>query len=67
MKRWLVEHVDLFAMCLAEKLITYATGRVPNISERHEIEMIVASNKRNGSGFRDLVLALIQSESFRTR
>ena len=67
LKRWLVEHVDLFAMCLAEKIITYATGRVPNISERHEIEMIVASNKRNGSGFRDLVLALIQSESFRTR
>ena len=65
-KAWLVDNIDLFSICLAEKLMTYATGRVPNYSEKSEIKMIVKENKENGNGFRDLVLALIASETFRT-
>ena len=45
----------------------YATGRVPNYAEKREIEKIVKENRENGNGFRDLVLALIESETFRTR
>lgn len=66
-KAWLVENVDQFSCCLAEQLMTYATGRVPNYRERKEIEEIVEANHKNGNGFRDLVLALIESETFRTK
>ena len=66
-KAWLVYNIDLFSMCISEKLMTYATGRVPNYAERHEIEKIVKENHRNGNGFQDLFLALITSETFRTK
>ncbi|MEO1524740.1 MAG: DUF1588 domain-containing protein [Planctomycetota bacterium] len=66
-KAWLVANIDQFSSCLAEKLMTYATGRVPNYSERDEIAAIVQSNHEAGNGFRDLVLALIASETFHTK
>jgi len=67
LKHWLVENIDQFSTCLAEKLMTYATGRVPNYSERKELAAIVKQNRENGNGFRDLLLALIDSQTFRTR
>jgi hypothetical protein len=66
-KRWLTANVDQFSQCLAEKLMTYATGRVPNYAERKEIAGIVKANHGSGNGFRDLVLGLVESETFRTR
>jgi hypothetical protein len=66
-KSWLVENIDLFSECVAEKLIIYATGRVQNYAEKREIEEIVERNHENGNGFRDLILSLIESETFRTK
>lgn len=66
-KKWLVQNIDQFSECLAGHLMTYATGRVPNYSERKEIAAIVKANHETGNGFRDLLLALIQSETFRTK
>ena len=66
-KAWLVKNIDQFSECLAGKLMTYSTGRVLSYSERKEIAAIVKRNHENGNGFRDLVLALIESETFRTR
>ena len=66
-KAWLVDNIDLFSECVAEKLMIYATGRVPNYAEKHEIETVVKKSHENGNGFRDLILALIESETFRTR
>ena len=66
-KRWLTENVDLFSRCLAEKLMVYATGRELNYAECHEIKLIVDANKKNGNGFRDLLLALITSKTFGTK
>lgn len=66
-KRWLTANVDQFSECLAEKLMTYATGRLPNYTERKEIAQIVMLNHQNGKGFRDLMLALVGSETFRTK
>ena len=63
----MVENIDLFSQCLAEKLLTYATGRVLNYSERKEIEGIVALSTIDGNGFQDLLLSLIASETFRTK
>lgn len=66
-KAWLVANIDRFSQCLAEKLMTYATGRVPNYSEGAEIAALVARNHESGNGFQDLLLALITSETFRTK
>jgi hypothetical protein len=66
-KAWLVANIDLFSTCLGEKLLTYATGRVPNYAERREIGRIVRANREAGQGFQDLVLDLIDSKSFRSR
>ncbi|MFT5128831.1 MAG: hypothetical protein ACI8W8_002450, partial [Rhodothermales bacterium] len=66
-KAWLVDNIDLFSTCVAEKLMTYATGRVPNYSEKHEIARIVEANHKTGNGFRDLVLSLISSKTFRSK
>ena len=67
LKSWIVAHIDLFSECISEKLLTYATGRVPNYSERKEIEEIVQHNRANGQGFQDLLLDLVTSETFRTK
>jgi hypothetical protein len=67
LKRWLVQNIDVFTQNFAEKLLTYATGRRPNHAERAEIKRIVAENRRPTAGARDLLLALIASETFRIR
>ncbi|MEM7015040.1 MAG: DUF1588 domain-containing protein, partial [Verrucomicrobiota bacterium] len=67
LKRWLVENIDLFSECVSEKLMIYATGRIPNHAEKQEIELIVHEVLQSDGGFRDLLMALIQSETFRTR
>lgn len=66
-KQWLVTNIDQFSQCLAEKLMTYATGRAPNYSEKIEISQIVKDNHKYGNGFRDLLISLINSETFRTK
>ena len=67
LKAWLVDHIDLFAACLAEKLATFATGRVPTYAERHELRTLARAACEPGRGFRDLVLDIIDSRTFRTR
>lgn len=67
LKHWLTNNIDQFSDCLAEKLMTYATGRVPNYREREIIRKVVRENHAKGNGFQDLILALIQSEVFRAK
>ena len=70
LRKYVVTHIDEFGVCLSEKLMTYAIGRRPNYAERAEIAQIVRANvakSKNGAGFRDLLLQLIQSRAFRTR
>ena len=67
LKAWLVDNIDLFAACLAEKLATFATGRVPNYAERHELRTLARAACEPGRGFQDLVLDLIDSRTFRSR
>jgi hypothetical protein len=65
LKRWLVEHIDQFSQCVGEKLMTYATGRVLNFAEKREIRAIVQRNHSEGGGFKDLLVSLIESKTFR--
>ena len=67
LKAYLVDDIRPFAECLSEKLLTYATGREMGYSDRKLIAQIVSENEGKGGGFRDLLLALIDSESFRTK
>jgi len=64
LKRYVVENIDQFANCLAEKLMTYATGRTLTYADREAIKPIVAANLDNKEGFRDLIIDLVGSEVF---
>lgn len=66
LKQWVVANIEQFSQCVAEKLMTYATGRLPNHAEKREISEIVQDNRKSDGGFRDLVLSLIASDTFRT-
>jgi len=67
LKHWIANHIDLFSECLSEKLMIYATGRIPSYAEKQEIKGIVAKVEKDKGGFRDLMLALMESKTFRTR
>jgi len=67
LKRWIVENIDIFGQCLSEELMIYATGRIPSYAEKQELKQIVAKVEKNKGGFRDLLLALMESKTFRTR
>ena len=67
LKRYLVNNIDQFATCLAEKLLTYATGRRLSFGDLNQIERIVSEVRKSGNGFQDLLIALVLSKSFRTK
>ena len=67
LKAYLVRDISPFSECLSEKLLTYATGRKMSYGDRKLIGEIVDETSEAKGGFRDLLLALIESESFRTK
>ncbi len=67
LKRYLVDNIDIFGNCLAEKLLIYATGRDLSFGDRKEVEAIVKEVREGGNGFQDLIVSLVLSESFRTK
>ncbi len=67
LRRHVVGNIDQFANCLAEKLLTYATGRPMSYADKQEIQQIVARNLKEDGGFQDLLIALICSETFGTK
>lgn len=67
LKRYVLERIDMFSDCLTRKLMVYATGRPLGFADRAVADRIVASTKARGNGFRDLIVGIVQSDSFRTR
>ena len=67
LKTYLRNDITPFAECISEKLLTYATGRGMTYSDHKLIRQLVEENQHHGGGFQDLVVALVNSESFRTR
>ena len=65
-RKRLVERQDQFNRCLTEKLMTYALGRELEIGDRPQIDAITARLKHSKTGLRDLVEAIVLSETFRT-
>jgi hypothetical protein len=66
-KRHLLAQPDKFTHALAEKLLTYATGRGMGFSDRAEIDRIAKASAAKGYAFRDLIHEVVQSELFKTK
>jgi hypothetical protein len=56
---------DVFARCLAEKMLTYAIGRGLDRSDRAAVDRIVARLARDDYRFSAMVLAVVESRPFR--
>lgn len=67
LRRYVLDHIDVFSRCLAGKLLVYATGRPLRFPDRLAVSEIVASTRANGNGFRDMIVAVTLSEAFATR
>lgn len=63
-KAMLREREPQVARCLTEKLLTYATGRLLESTDRGEVDRIVGEIQKNGYRLRDLVHEVVQSEIF---
>lgn len=66
-KKILLKKQDQFAQCLTEKMLTYATGRTLEATDRPEVERIVNELKDRGYGLKDLVMLVATSEPFLTK
>ena len=58
---------DTFARALAEKMLTYATGRGMEVDDRPAVRRVADRAAKHGYGLRALVMAVAESETFRMR
>ena len=66
-KQILLKREDLFARMLVKRLLTYATGRRIEATERPEVERIAGELKARGNGMRTLIELAISSPIFLSR
>ena len=55
---------EQFAEALTEKLMTYALGRETELTDQAVIDGILKNLSANQGGFKDLVRAVVLSDSF---
>ena len=65
-KKYLMKNKHMFAKCITEKFLSYATGREMTYLERGEIDKI-AKKLQKEDGFRDLLLTVLNSDTFKSR
>ena len=65
LKTILVSRKDRFAKTLAEKLLTYATGRSMTFRDDEEINAMASVHATKGYGLRDLIVLVATSDTFR--
>ena len=58
---------DAFTRALAEKMLTYATGRGMEIEDRAAVRRVADRVAANGYRLSELILAVVDSETFRMR
>jgi hypothetical protein len=63
-QKLLLASQDRVAQCVAEKLLTFATGREMGFSDRTDIARIVAGSKEKNHGLREMVHLVVQSPLF---
>lgn len=67
LKAILLEKKGQFTKNLAEKLLTYATGRGLTYTDKCQVDDVVKSVEKKGYRFSALVSAVVQSDPFRKR
>jgi len=66
-QKLLVAGQDRVVHCVAEKLLTFATGRPMTFADRSAIDKLVAQSKTKDHPMRDLIHAVVQSEVFKSK
>jgi mono/diheme cytochrome c family protein len=66
-KKLILENPDQIARNLTEKLLVYATGHPLEFGDRATVAKLVNEIKPKNYGFRTLIHAIVQSETFRTK
>jgi len=67
LKLLLTAKKDLFSRALAEKMVTYATGRGPEYYDKPAVDQIVAALAKNDFRFTTLMVEITKSDPFRMR
>ena len=67
LKAIIAENKDAFTRALVEKMLTYATGRGMEISDRAAVRRIADRVSESGYRLSELILAVVESETFRMR
>jgi hypothetical protein len=63
-KKMLLERKDLVTRCLTNKMLTYATGRKLEASDRGEVDLITKKLSHKENRLRDLVKLVVESKIF---
>ena len=66
-KALLMKNPEKIQRCLAEKLLTYATGAAPSFADRPTIDAIVKAASAKGCGLKSLVTQVILSPAFQSK
>ena len=66
-KQILLEEREQIAAALTSKLVAYATGKAPAVTDRPAVEAIVARIGQSDYGFRSLIHEIVQSDLFRRK
>ena len=67
LKRALLSKKKLLVQNLAEKLLTYGTGRIVTLKDKNEARKVTESILAEKFGFRDLIIKIATSEAFRRK
>ena len=67
LKAILARDEETFTRALAEKMLTYATGRGMEMSDRGAVRRIADRVRANGHRLQELILAVAESDTFRMR
>ena len=63
-KKLLLKNPDQFAVCLTERLLSYALGRELGFSDREAVEEIAGKTMKAGGGLRTLIHEIVMSDIF---
>ena len=66
-KTLLLKRKPEVARCVVEKLLTYATGRKMEFSDRPQVSQILLKWQQQGYGLRDLLHLVVASDLFRSK
>ena len=67
LRKYLLTRENQVTRNLCEKLISYATGRMIEPTDRAEVDQIVRQLRERNGGLRDLVHLVVQSRIFATK